>query len=81
MQIKGVNSMELDKICQLIAASGPAELSTISRQIVRRYGELFENEEIIFLSLPKHDEKLRRQIMEAVIRLEQLKTNEIKTPE
>ena len=73
--------MELGTICQMIATCNSAELSTIVHQVVRRYGELFENEEVIFLSLPKYDGIQRRQIIEAVIHLERLHNNQIKTPE
>lgn len=55
---------------QLIASADSPELSEMVRMLVRRYAELFEEEEVVFLSLPKHDREERLRILAGVLDFE-----------
>ena len=55
----------------LIGSSGSAELSQVVRAVVHRYAELFVEDEVIFLSLPRHDFEERHRIIQAVLGMEQ----------
>ena len=55
----------------LIGMAGSRELSEIVRAVLERYGELFAEEEVVFLSLPKGDLQERKRIIDAVLTLEE----------
>ena len=53
----------------LIGMAGSRELSEIVRAVLGRYGELFAEEEVVFLSLPKGDLQERKRIIDAVLNI------------
>lgn len=55
----------------LIGSAASIELSQVVQAVVHRYAELFAEEEVIFLSLPKHDFEERRRIIQGVLGMEQ----------
>ena len=55
----------------LIDSAGSLELSDIVMAVVHRYAELFEEEEVVFLSLPKRDMEERRRIIRTVLEMNQ----------
>ena len=55
----------------LIGMADSRELSEIVRAVLERYGELFAEEEVVFLSLPKGDLQERKRIIDAVLSLEE----------
>ena len=55
----------------LIGMAGSRELGEIVRAVLERYGELFAEEEVVFLSLPKGDLQERKRIIDAVLSLEE----------
>ena len=55
----------------LVNTADSSELSQIVQAVVRRYGSIFEEEEVVFLSLPKHDTQERHRIIRAVLEIEQ----------
>ena len=55
----------------LIDSADSLELSGITEMIVRRYAELFEEGEVVFLSLPKHDTEERKRIICGVLEMDQ----------
>ena len=62
--------MELEHVLRTLRRADTAELSSIVRGILARYGELFEEEEVFFLSAPKGDEAERERVMSAAPGLE-----------
>lgn len=52
------------------------ELSQIVFSVMRRYRELYPQEEIVFLSLPKDDPAERCRILEGTCRLAELEYDE-----
>ena len=54
----------------LLDSADSLELSEIVKIVVRRYAELFEEEEVVFLSLPKHDKEARSRIISAAMEME-----------
>lgn len=55
----------------LIGMVDSRELSEIVRAVLERYRELFAEEEVVFLSLPKGDLQERKRIIDAVLSLEE----------
>ena len=55
----------------LILTADSIELSEIVKTILYRYAELYEEEEVVFLSLPKHNGEERRRIISSVLEMEQ----------
>ena len=66
-----MESIKLRLMKWLIGMAGSRELSEIVRAVLGRYGELFAEEEVIFLSLPKGDFQERKRIIDAVLSLEE----------
>ena len=62
--------LELEQVLRAIRQANSSELSSIVRSILARYGELFEEEEVFFLSAPKGDEAERERVMSAALDLE-----------
>ena len=62
--------LELEQVLRTIRHANSIELSSIVRGILARYGELFEEEEVFFLSAPKGDEAERERVMSAALGLE-----------
>lgn len=58
---------------QRIAELSDRQISAAAFAVMKRYGELFPEEEIVFLSLPKDDPAERRGILERVCALEHMK--------
>ena len=56
---------------RIIGSAEPEELVEIVKAVRNRYGELFSEEEVVFLSLPKHDMKERQRIIHAILEIEQ----------
>ena len=67
MQMKWLNRK---LIHWLICSAGSIELRQVVQAVVHRYAELFAEEEVIFLSLPKRDSEERRRIIQAVLGME-----------
>ena len=55
----------------LMDTADSMELSEIVQAVVRRYAKLFADEEVVFLSLPKHNREERCRIIRAVLEIEQ----------
>ena len=55
----------------LINSADSLELSRIVEMAVHRYAELFREEEVVFLSLPKHDKEARKSIICGVLEMDQ----------
>lgn len=60
--------MEFAKLLEAIDGAGERELSAIVLRLLKRYTDLFPEEEILFLSLPLRDQKERRRIMDELYR-------------
>ena len=58
----------------MIERADSSELSDIVLHVLKRYQELFAEEEVVFLSLPKHDCAERSRIISAVLELEEKRT-------
>ena len=54
----------------VIGSADSLELSDIVRVVLRRYAELFAEEEVIFLSLPKYDREERKRVISAILDME-----------
>ena len=68
MQMKGIRRKS---IRLLVDSSDPLELNDMAIAVVKRYSQLFADEEVVFLSLPRHDTEERRRIISAVLAFEQ----------
>ena len=55
--------MEIKDILTRIASASDRELTDIVRAVLARYDTLFPEEEVVFLSLPKHDQQEREAIL------------------
>ena len=55
----------------LVGTADSVELSQSVLAVLHRYGQLFEEEEVIFLSLPKHNIQERRRIIQGVLDMEE----------
>ena len=66
-----MESIKLRLMKWLIGMADSRELSEIVRAVLGRYGELFVEEEVVFLSLPKGDLQERKRIIDAVLSLEE----------
>lgn len=62
--------LELEQALLTIRQTDSSELSAIVRCVLDRYGELFTDEDVFFLSAPKGNEAERKRIMSAALRLE-----------
>ena len=58
-------------LCRMIASADSAELNEIALAVMHRYNDLFSEDEVVFLSLPKHDPKERQRIIHAILHIEQ----------
>ena len=56
---------------RLVASAGPSELNAIVFAVLKRYHQLNADEEVVFLSLPRHDKEERERIIRAILSLEQ----------
>ena len=69
---RGWNELDQEKVLRyLIDSADSLELTRMTEMIVRRYAELFEKEEVVFLSLPKHDTEECRRIICGVLEMDQ----------
>ena len=55
----------------LVGTADSVELSQSVLAVLHRYGQLFEEEEVIFLSLPRHNIQERRRIIQGVLDMEE----------
>ena len=62
--------LESEQALHTIRQADSSELSSIVRCVLDRYGELFADEDVFFLSAPKCDEAERERIMSAALLLE-----------
>ena len=58
-------------ICRLIGLADSSELNEIALAVLRRYDDLFAEEEVVFLSLPKHDREERKRIIQSILSVEE----------
>ena len=58
-------------LCWMIRSADSLDLSEIVQAVVRRYGCLFAEEEVVFLSMPKHDREERRRIIQGILNIEE----------
>ena len=63
--------IEMKNLQQMIDSADSSELNEIVRCVLHRYDELFADEEVVFLSLPKHHKEERQRIIRAVLQMEQ----------
>ena len=56
---------------KMLDKADSTELSEVVQTVLHRYDVLFSEEEVVFLSLPKHDQKERQRIIRAVLQIEQ----------
>lgn len=66
-----MESIKRKVIRRLIDSADSAELSEIVQDNLGRYGKLFAQEEVVFLSLPKYDLQERKRIIQSVLEIEQ----------
>lgn len=59
----------MEKTMERIASANGEELQQLFLALRQRYGELYPEEEVVFVSLPKNDRKERRRLMQAVFDL------------
>ena len=71
MEVKKMESIKRKVIRWLINRADSSELSEIVQEVLRRYGKLFAQEEVVFLSLPRHDLQERQRIIQSVLQIEQ----------
>ena len=55
----------------LVGTADSVELSQSVLAVLHRYGQLFEEEEVIFLSLPRRNIQERRRIIQGVLDMEE----------
>ncbi len=55
---------------QFIDSASPAELNEIVMAVLKRYGQLYADEEVVFLSLPKSDPEERQRIIRTILSME-----------
>lgn len=55
----------------LVGSADSVELSRIVLAVLCRYGQLFAEEEVVFLSLPKHNIQERRRIIQGILDMEE----------
>ena len=55
----------------IIDTAKSVELNDIVQAVLRRYDVLFEDEEVVFLSLPKNDTEERIRILRTVVSMEE----------
>ena len=55
--------MDIKAILTRISSASDRELTDIVRAVLARYDTLFPEEEVFFLSLPKHDQQEREAIL------------------
>ena len=55
----------------IIYTAVSAELNDIVHAVLRRYDKMFEDEEVVFLSMPKRDKEERLRILRAVLAMEE----------
>lgn len=60
--------MKLTKVLEAIDGAGERELNAVVLRLLKRYAELFPEEEILFLSLPLRDQEERRRIVDELYR-------------
>ena len=58
-------------ICRLIGSADSLELNEIALAVLRRYDDLFAEEDVVFLSLPKHDREERKRIIQSILSVEE----------
>ena len=56
--------MNLDELCQRIRLAGPEEINDILQAAFERYRNLFPNDEILYLSLPKNNPQERQRLLQ-----------------
>lgn len=61
--------MILTELLNHIRQANDAELTTIVQMVIARYGELFPDDEIIFVSLPKNAPDERRETIKQILRM------------
>ena len=55
----------------IIDTAVSAELNDIVHAVLRRYDKIFEDEEVVFLSMPKRDKEERLRILGAILAMEE----------
>lgn len=60
----------MDEMFRQIMHLSDQQIGQAAFAVMKRYGELFPEEEIVFLSMPKNDPAERRRILERVLELE-----------
>lgn len=61
--------MILTELLNHIRQADSADLSTIVQRVIARYAELFPEDEVIFLSLPKNAPDERRETIKQFLRM------------
>ena len=62
--------MEMPELITAIEQADGYIIDEIISALQRRCRNLYLDEEIIYLSLPRHDHKERRRILESILRME-----------
>ena len=62
--------MEMPELITAIEQADGYIIDEIISALQRRCRNLYPDEEIIYLSLPRHDHKERRRILESILRME-----------
>lgn len=55
---------------RMIGTAESLELNEITQVVLHRYRVLFDQEEVVFMSLPKFDRQERERILRAILALE-----------
>ena len=61
---------EIEQVLHTIRHAEPSVLSRIVQALLKRYEELYADEDVFFLSAPKGDLEERTRIMAAALRLD-----------
>lgn len=59
----------MEQILHKIEQASDAQITEIIQAVIRRYGRVYPNDEICFLSLPRDDPQERRRILDAAVEL------------
>lgn len=58
-------------IKHFVESAEPQELNEIVFAVLERFHQLYTDEEVVFLSLPKHSREERQRIIRSVLTIEQ----------
>ena len=66
-----MEQISCDAIKRFVESADPQELNEIVFAVLERFHQLYTDEEVVFLSLPKHNREERQRIIRSVLTIEQ----------